>query len=106
MPLLEGTSTDLSCKLSLTYEVNINHYNGIHHPLFTLLVGIGNTVAAFKKLFFQMSVQVFSFLGQNEREEEGFFREHKKGEMHCQITPKIFVGCYNSKQSHPSFAVY
>ena len=79
MPLLEGTSTDLSCKLSLTYEVNINHYNGIHHPLFTLLVGVGNTVAAFKKLFFQMSVQVFSLLGQNEREEEDFFQRAQEG---------------------------
>ena len=79
IPLLEGASTDLSCKLSLTYDVNINHYNGIPHPLSTLLVGIGNTVAAFKKLFFQMNVQVFSFLGQNEREEEGFFQRAQEG---------------------------
>ena len=79
MPLLEGASADLSRKLSLTYDVNINHYNCIHHPLSTLLVGIGNTVAAFKKLFFQMSVQVFSILGQNEREEEGFFQGAQEG---------------------------
>ena len=35
-------------KLSLTYRGNVNHQQSVHHPLFTLPVGIGNTLVAFK----------------------------------------------------------
>ena len=45
---LEGASLDLSSELSLTYEGNVNHYKSVHHPLSTLLVGIGNTLEVFK----------------------------------------------------------
>ena len=45
---LEGTSIDLSSKLSLTYEGNVNYYKRVHHPLSTLPVGIGNTQIVLK----------------------------------------------------------
>ena len=45
---LEGASLDLSSELSLTYEGNVNHCKSLHHPLSTLLVGIGNTLEVFK----------------------------------------------------------
>ena len=47
-PLLEEASTDLPSKLSLTYEGNVNHYKSNHHPLSTLPVRIGSTLAVFK----------------------------------------------------------
>ena len=40
--------TDLSSKLSLTYGGNVNYYKSVHHPVPTLLVGTGNTLAIFK----------------------------------------------------------
>ena len=44
----EGTSIDLSCKLSLTYGGNANRYASVHHSLPTLRIGIGNALAVFK----------------------------------------------------------
>ena len=40
---LEGASTDLSSKLSLTCGGNVKYYKSIHHLLPTLPMGIGNT---------------------------------------------------------------
>ena len=34
--------------LFLIYEGNVDQYESVHHPLSTLLVGIGNTLAVFK----------------------------------------------------------
>ena len=45
---LEWTSIDLSSKLPLTCGVYVNYYKGVHHPVSTLPVGIGNTLAVFK----------------------------------------------------------
>ena len=45
---LEWTSIDLSSKLSLTSGGNVNYYKSVHHPIPTLPVGIGNTLAVFK----------------------------------------------------------
>ena len=42
---LEWTSIDLSSKLSLTYEASVNCYRSVNHPIPTLPVGIGNTLA-------------------------------------------------------------
>ena len=69
-PFLEGASIYLSSKLSLSCGDNVKHCKSVHHPLSTLPVGIGNTLAAFiiNKLFFQMSVQVYSLLGKTEIE--------------------------------------
>ena len=39
---------DLASKLSLTYEGNVNHFQSIYHPLSSLSVAMGNTLAAFK----------------------------------------------------------
>ena len=45
---LKWTSIDLSSKLSLTYGGNVNYYKSVHHPIRTLPVGTGNTLAIFK----------------------------------------------------------
>ena len=45
---LEWTSIDLSSKLSLTCGGNVNYYKSVYHPIPTLLVGIENTLVAFK----------------------------------------------------------
>ena len=47
-PFLEWVSIDLSSKLSLTCGDNVNYYKSVHHPIPTLVVEIGNTLAIFK----------------------------------------------------------
>ena len=47
-PFLEGTSIDLSSKLSLTYGGNVNHHKRVHPALSTLSVETENTLAVFK----------------------------------------------------------
>ena len=46
--LLEWKSIDLSYELSLTCGGNVNYYKSVHHPIPTLPVGTGNTLAIFK----------------------------------------------------------
>ena len=56
-----------------------------------LLVGIGNILAVFKinqQALFQLSVQVYSLLGQTKGERRAIFEGHKKVRRHCEITPK------------------
>ena len=45
---LEWTNTEPSFKLSLTRGANVNYYKSVHHPVPTLPVGRGNTLAIFK----------------------------------------------------------
>ena len=45
---LEWTSIDLSSKLSLTCEGNLNYYKDVYHLIPTLPVGIVNTLVVFK----------------------------------------------------------
>ena len=45
---LEWTSIDLFSKLSLTWGGNVNYYKSVHHPIPTLRVGLGNTLAIFE----------------------------------------------------------
>ena len=45
---LEWKSIDLSYELSLTCRGNVNYYKSVHHPIPTLLLGIGNILAIFK----------------------------------------------------------
>ena len=40
---LKWTSRDLSSKLSLTYEGNLNYYKSVHHPIPTLPVNRGHS---------------------------------------------------------------
>ena len=42
---LEKTSIDVSSKLSLKCGGNVNYYKTVHHPIPTLPLGIGNTLA-------------------------------------------------------------
>ena len=42
------TSIDISSKLSLTYGGNVNYYKSVHHPIPTLAVETGSTLAIFK----------------------------------------------------------
>ena len=46
--LLELTTIDLSSKLSLTCEGNVNYYKSVHHAIPTQPMGIRNTLAIFK----------------------------------------------------------
>ena len=61
---------DLYFKLSLTCGGNVNYYKSVHHPIPTLPVGIGYTLTIsnkqISKLSYQLSVQVYSLLGQTE----------------------------------------
>ena len=45
---LEGTGIDLSSKLSLTCEANVNYHKSVDHSILTLPVQIGNTLEIFK----------------------------------------------------------
>ena len=45
---LECTSIDLFFKLSLTCGGNASCYKGVNHPIPTLPMGIGNTLAILK----------------------------------------------------------
>ena len=45
---LKWTSIDLSFKLSITYGGNVSYYKSVHHPIPSLPVGTGNTLATFK----------------------------------------------------------
>ena len=66
---------DFSFKLSLSCVGNVNYYKSIHHPIPTR----GNRGASLQfseqisKLSFQLSVQVYSLLGQIEEQTKGFF---------------------------------
>ena len=57
-----------------TYRGNVNYYKSVHHPIPTLPVGTGSTLAIFKisKLSFQLSFQIYSFLAQTEGERQVF----------------------------------
>ena len=45
---VELTTIDLSSKLSLTCEGNVNYYKSVHHAIPTQPMGIRNTLAIFK----------------------------------------------------------
>ena len=67
----EGTSIDFSSKISLTCGVKVNLYRSVHHPIPTLSVEIGNTLATFKKiskLSSKLSFQVYSLYSQTKLE--------------------------------------
>ena len=79
---LKCKSIDLSSKLSLTYG------GSVHHPIPTLSVGTGDTLAILKqisKLSFQLSFQIYSLLVQTEGERETFFGRVQEGGPHCNI---------------------
>ena len=79
---LELTSIDLFSKLSITCGGNVNYCKSVHHPIHTVPVGIGNTLAIFKtKQKTLLSVEcpgIFSSWP-NWRGEEGLFWGCRKG---------------------------
>ena len=92
---LEWTSIDLFSKLSLTCRGYVNYYKSAHHAIPTLPAVIGNTLAIFKqisKLSLQLSVQVYSLLGQTKEERRPFFGGWKKGAA-FEITARA-LGCH------------
>ena len=97
---MEWPSIDLSSKLSLTCYGNVNYYKSVHHPIPTLPVRIGNTLAVFKKVSkpsFQLVVQVYSLLGQTEEKFPNFletlFGGCKKGDRIVRLLPRT-LGCH------------
>ena len=61
-----------------------------------LLVGIGNNLVISKKinkLYFQLSVQIYSLLGQTEGEKRAFFEGCKKGDQIVGLPPRA-LGCH------------
>ena len=58
--ILEWKSIDLSSKLSLTCGDNVNYYKSVHHPIPTLPVGIGNTLAIEHSLLLIKCPGIFS----------------------------------------------
>ena len=75
---------------------NVNYYKSVHHPIPTLPVGIGNTLAIFKQvstLYFQLSVQIYSFLGQTEEERRALFGGVKKWDRIVRL-PRKTLGCH------------
>ena len=87
---MKRKSIDLSSKLSLTCGGNNNYYKSVQHPILTLPVGTGNTLAICKTnstLSFQLSLQIYSFLAQTEGERKAFFGRVQEGGPHCEIIP-------------------
>ena len=90
-------SIDLSSKLSLSYKGNVNHYQIVHHPRSRLLVGIEVLWQLSKlvnNLFFEMSTQVYSLLGQAEGGRKAFSHGKSINSFHklsltCQRILKI-----------------
>ena len=72
---------DLFSKLSLTCGGNVNHYKSAHHPILTLHVGTGNTLAIFKtnqEALFSTECPGIFLLGQSEEERKAFIGGCKK----------------------------
>ena len=89
---LKWKSIDLSSKLSLTYEGNVNYYKSVHHPIPILPVGTGTPWQFSKqinKLSFQLSFQIYSLLAQTKGERKTFSGWRvQKGGPHCEIIPQ------------------
>ena len=97
MTFLERTSIDLSSKLSPTCGGNVNYYKSVH-PIPTLPVRIPWQFSKqISKLSFQLSVQVYSLLGQIEREKT-FFGGCKKG-GHIVRLPQRAPGYHKTRKS-------
>ena len=93
---MKWTSIDLSSKLSLTYGGNVTYYKSVHHPTPTLPVGTGNTWQFSKqvsKLSFQLSVQIYSPLGQTEGERKAIFGGCKNWDHIVRLSPRA-LGCH------------
>ena len=78
---LEWRNIDLSNKLSFTCGGNVNYYKSVYHPILTLPVGMGTPwkfSKQIRKLYFQLSVLVYSLLGQTEEKRMNFFGGCKK----------------------------
>ena len=97
-PFLEGESTDLSSKLSLTCEMGVMlTISKVFTILFLLSLWEEGIPWPFpkqiSKLFFQMSVQVYSLLGQIEGERTAFLEGARRG-MGCSVRlPPKALGC-------------
>ena len=66
---MEWTGINLSSKLSLTCEGNVNYYKSLDHPIPTLLDRIGNTQAVFKtnqQALLLVECPICSLFGQKE----------------------------------------
>ena len=80
---MKWTSTDLSSKLSLTYGGDVTYYKSVHYPI-PIPLEFSKQIS---KLFFQLSVQIYSLLGQTEGKERPFLEGARRG-PHCKIIRK------------------
>ena len=98
---LEGASIDLSSKLSLTCEGNVNHREGVHDPLSTLPVGIENTLVIFLNKSVSSSLKLVSryvfFLAKLKRRGKPIFGGGKKKGGGCIVRlHSKALGCYQT----------
>ena len=88
---LEWTTINLSFKLSVTCESNVNYYESVHHPIPTLLYRLGNTHAVFKtNQYVVLSVEcpgIFSSWPKW-RGKKGFFGGFKIGGHIVRLAPR------------------
>ena len=95
---LKRVSIYLSSKLSLTYRVNVNHYKKVHHPMLLLLyLWEQGTPCQFSKqiskISFQLTVQIYTLLGQTEGEKKVYFGGCKKRDHIVGLSPRA-LGCH------------
>ena len=90
---MEWKNKNLSCELSLTCWDNGNYYKRVHHPIPTRenMEHPSNFFKKISKLCIQLSVQVYSVLGQTER--------CKKGSHFVRLPPKHLVIIRDEKVS-------
>ena len=97
---LKWINIDLSSKLPLTYGVNVNYYKPVHHPIPTLPLWTGNTLAKqISKLSFQLSSQIYSLLAQTEGERKNLFGGCKKGDHIVRLSQEHLVVIRDQKVS-------
>ena len=99
---LKWTSIDLSSELSLTYGGNVIYHKSVHLILFLLCLWEQRKPWQFSKqiskLSFQLSVQIYSLLGQTEGERKAFFGGFKKGDHIVRLSPRA-LDCHKRWKS-------
>ena len=86
---MEWKSIGLSYKLSLACGENVNYHKSINYPI---------PSSAYQYLSFQLSVQVYSLLGQTGGKRKAFFEGHKKASHIVKLPPRA-LECHKGWKS-------